>query len=176
MEQWWSQLEREDPEEHARLRRLQEEDPQAFRAAVRDRLQRKRFMSAFRDDPELKKHLMGMPPDARQRLIKVYGKYGPHVMDYVRRHPPNPEIKQIEKQARDLAQVYRAATGEDERLRLREELRVLLEKAFDLKDRERIEHLNRLEEEITRLRDSLRQQQAEREQVIDSQLQALTGQ
>lgn len=49
LDRWMNHLEQEDPEEHQRLRQLQEEDPAAFRGEVRESFSRSRERAVARE-------------------------------------------------------------------------------------------------------------------------------
>jgi hypothetical protein len=88
--------------------------------------------------------------------------------------PMNPEIMRIEKETMDISMTYRQAADATQKEQLQKDLRQKLEILFDLREKERQEHIRRIETDLANLKKSVDQRQSNRQQIIDRHLQELT--
>ena len=90
------------------------------------------------------------------------------------RPPMNPEILKSEKEAMDISRTYRQTTDAVQKEQIRKDLRAKLEVLFDLREKDRQDHIRRIEADLADLKKSVDQRQSNREQIIDRRLQELT--
>jgi hypothetical protein len=90
------------------------------------------------------------------------------------RPPMNPEIMNLEKASMDLSQTYRQATDAAQKEQIGKDLRQKLEILFDLREKDRQEHIRRIEADLAELKKSVDQRQSNRQQIIDRRFQELT--
>lgn len=150
MQHW----QKENPEEFARMKKLREEDPQAFRAELHRKLQ------------EARKARGGRRMDGE--FVRPGGGPGG---DF---DPGNPQMKEAEDKIRDLAQAWRSAPTEEEKQKVKTELVTALNEAFDVREQVRRERLAQMEKKLAELRTSLEQRTAQRQAIIEKRLNELT--
>ena len=90
------------------------------------------------------------------------------------RPPISPEIAQLEKETMDISIQYRQTTDSNQKEKIREELRQKIETLFDLREKNRQEHIRRIEADLTHLKKSVQERQAHRDEIIERRLQELT--
>jgi hypothetical protein len=81
---------------------------------------------------------------------------------------------ELDRRTRELARDYREAPN-DERAKLREELKELVTRHFETRQERRALELKRFEEELKRLREAMELRETEREQIIDKRVSELLG-
>lgn len=143
-----------NPEEFERMQKLREEDPQAFRQALQRKLE-----NARRDH--------GMGPPSGDEFGHRGGPGGGNPEG-------NPRMRETEEQIMKLARDWRAATTEEDKARLRDELASALSKAFDQRESLRAERLAQMEKKLTELRSVMEQRREQRSAIIEKRLQELT--
>ncbi|MBN1268830.1 MAG: hypothetical protein JXB04_04525 [Kiritimatiellae bacterium] len=138
------------------LERLQARSPGEF----------ERLQTLRRDDPEAFRRALV------QRLSKERMKGGWH------RGGPgrisSPEIDRLEKESREMGRAYRAAATAEEKTAIRDDLRAKLEALFDLRERERAQHIAEIEKHLAELKGALEGRAARRDQIIGHRLLQLT--
>lgn len=139
------------------LERLKEKDPEEYA-----RLQKLKETNP----EEFRKALFGKLVQERMRHRSEGGRHG--------RPPMNPEIQALQKETMEMSKAYSQATDEAAKKQLRTELRQKLEVLFDLREKERKEHIQRIEADLANLKKSLDERQQNREQIIERRLQELT--
>ena len=90
------------------------------------------------------------------------------------RPPMNPEVMKLENEMMDISKTYRQTTDATQKEQIRKDLRQKLEVLFDLREKDRQEHIRRIEADLADLKKSVDQRQSNREQIIDRRLQELT--
>jgi len=188
VEQWLQHLQQENPAEFESLRKLREDDPQAFRHALHRRLLEQRLTDAVAAYPKLQEAFQSMPEEERiealRKLIHIAGPPG------MRRGPggkgpgfqgmrgggpgKGSAVRKLEEEAGELARSYQKADDEAAREKIKAELRAKLEQVFDTKEQERLQHIERAEKEMTRLKEMLETRRASRDEIIDRRLKDLT--
>jgi hypothetical protein len=160
-------LSEQNPEEFDRLKKLRDEDPEAFRKELHQRLQKERERRGLPGGRGLEQP----SPEERGRLGRHQqtGGPGPEGMN-VR----SPETDRLEQKSRDLAQAYRLSTDEAEKARLQAELKTNLAESFDLREKMRRERFAQMENRIKKVRELMEQRQAQREEIINRRLKELT--
>lgn len=150
MQHWQKQ----NPEEFERMKKLREEDPQAFREELHRKLQ------------EARKERGG------RRMDGEFGRPGAGPGgDF---DPGNPQMKIAEDKIRDLAQAWRSAATDEEKQQVKADLVSALNQAFDLREQVRRERLAQMEKKLAELRSNIEQRSAQRQAIIDKRLGELT--
>lgn len=144
VDRWLDRMKEKDPEEYARLQKLRETSPEEFRQALHEKL--------------------------AQEKMRFHSRGGRHG------RPPmmNPEVIKAEQEAMDISKTYRRATDAPQKEQIRKDLRQKLEVLFDLREKDRQEHIRRIEKDLANLKKSVDQRQSHREEIIDRRLQELT--
>lgn len=139
------------------LDRMKEKNPEEYA-----RLQKLRETSP----DEFRQALHEKLTQEKMRFRSREGKHG--------RPPMNPEIMKLEKEAMDLSKTYRQTTDAAQREQIGKDLREKLEVLFDLREKDRQEHIRRIESDLADLKKSVDERQKNREQIIGRRLQELT--
>jgi molybdopterin converting factor small subunit len=166
VEQVMKRMKMRSPEEFERLNKLRQEDPEAFRKALKERLEKVRKGNA--------------PGDKKYADVTTGNERGPagqHTRnpggavpqdDLARRYP---ELGKHEQDIRALAERYKAAAP-DEQVKLRAELRKKIGETFELREKLRQETIQRAEAQLAKLKKD--SGKAKREAVIESRFKELT--
>jgi hypothetical protein len=179
LERWMALMEQRDPERHAELRRLQEEDPEAFRAALRDHL------AAMRE-----RHTPPRPRDrhpgadespVRPRRVPPGSPHRSAVPDRSwtgdgwRSDPDADRLREVESRLRDIGARYRDDDDHGLRPQLRDTAMGLLAEAFRLRQTIHRRQLDRMEADIARLRAAIDANETNRETLLQQRLDRLFG-
>lgn len=163
IEDFMSHLRESDPEAHARLVRLRGEDPEAFRAELRDRLRRQRE----------ERKVDGY----KSREARAPGKRGEEESPKPgssERGPKRPGGNLEEDEAvRRLQRQYHETNEEMARQRIRAELQRKAEEAFARRERYYAQRLERMERELEGLKAEWDRYQARREDLIRQRVDSL---
>lgn len=185
IDQWLDALKKRNPEEFERMRRLREEDPEAFRRHLHQKLQDLRQRgNGLQDRPGVLAALNGLSPEDREWVMQrlqqppFHGGYngfaaGPGrdrmgLPDFKR--VTSPEIVQGEERATELAARCRAAAAGAEKDALQAELRETLARLFDLRETARAEQYRQIEEKFARIKKQLDEHMSDRDAIIDGRL------
>lgn len=84
-------------------------------------------------------------------------------------------IMKLERESFDLAEEYRKVENEQERRKIKEQLRTILSEQFDLKEEEKSARIKKLEDEIARLKEELAKRKKNKEEIINMRLKDLLG-
>lgn len=169
LESWLEHMRRENPEEFERLMTLREEDPEAFRQALRSRRDGLREHGAPEGrsgDRRVQGAPRDLPPEEQRRPMAGFarGRDGSGAKD--------PAITRLEQQTRRLVNACRNASGE-ERDQLHAKLRVNLEEIFELRERQRREMVERMSRKLETLREELEKRDKQRDKLIDRRMEEL---
>ena len=145
VDRWLERMKEKNPEEYGKLQALREKDPEQFRQALHDKLKQEKMRFRSRDG-------RGGPPPP----------------------PMNPEIVTIEKETMEMSRAYREESDAARKEQIRKDIRAKLEVLFELRGKDRQELVNRIEADLARLKKSIEERQAHRDQIIDRRLQDLT--
>lgn len=163
IERWMRHLERQNPQEHARMARLRRENPEAFRAALRERLAEMRRAyeerTGERAPPAGRGDRRRSPRGPEHRRGGVNG-------------PSDPGLARIERRLAELARQYHLRADGD-RGAIREEMKDLLSRWAELQFEQAEGRIHRMEEQIERLRRSLDERREKRDETILRRLKAL---
>ncbi len=81
----------------------------------------------------------------------------------------------LEDESIRLAKQYRKATGEDEKGQITKKLKTILNELFDLREKERARRIKQLEQELTRLKESLNSRKKNKDTIVQQRIDELTG-
>ena len=84
-------------------------------------------------------------------------------------------ILELRAESFNLAENYRNAKSDGEKNRIKEEMRNVLSKQFDLKEKEKGQRIERLEEEIARLKEELKERKTHKEEIVERRMLDLFG-
>jgi hypothetical protein len=164
------EMEQRDPEEFARLRRLHDENPEAFREALREKVQKGRMASIGRRFPHLAEVIQSLPPEERNWLVERldHGPFsGPPGERFSKR---DEELDRLERRSSELAGAWRAADSEPRKAELRAELGRTLSAAFDRREALQAKDLEAMERRLDAIRRACDERRANREKVIESRI------
>lgn len=106
--------------------------------------------------------------------------FGLHRFDYERLKDYDPEMYELwkadadlERQTSELGERYRRAPQEVERTKIFEELKQLVAKHFDIRQKKRELELKRLEEQLDRMKDSVAKRLQSKEEILRGRLDEL---
>jgi len=172
---WMEHLRNRNPEEFDRLSRLRQEDPEAFRRELGDRLQRRRVETRLKAMPKLQEYLMGLPEPERNELLKEIGELAgggprggmPHVSE-------DPRARDLLEKTGELSRAYRHTDNAEERAGIKQELSAKVAELFDLQEKQREEMIGKMEQKLGSLKAVLEQRRTNRQEIIDRRIQELT--
>ena len=144
VDRWLGRLKTVDSNQYELLQKLRKEDPAEFHRALFERLSQEKMKDRMRR--------------------------GPHG----RMQPVNPKIQRMEEEVGQISHAYREASDPAQKEQLRRDLRAKLEALFDLREKGRQEHIQRIQEDLAQLKATLDQRLKNRDQIIDRRLQELT--
>ena len=145
LDQWLAKMKKRNPDEFARLMRLREENPEAFRAKIRERLQKAREENRQRSESKFSRPA-GEP-------IPVRG--------------PDETSERSDQNLREISDSWRAASTGEERSRIEGRLRSQFMTEFQQRMRMQEERLVNLERQIEDLRRDIIRQREFAERVVD---------
>ena len=152
---------RENPQLREELRKLAKEDPEAFRARIRQiHAQPAQGFQPGQPGPMPFGQRMGMGPQ-----VPVGPRFSPEMM----------EIHKLEQQTHQLAEQYRQAEGK-EKDELAGKLRTTLSEIFDKKAQAQSQEVKQLEKRLKELQNRIETRQKNRETIIQKRFEQLTSQ
>ena len=201
MERWMNYLRTTRPEEYERLSRLRTEDPEAFRAEMRERMQQVRTRTEPRDggrsstaDAEAKpgepkgdgdrpsherNPRQGEWSDRKPGASPRDSAPGNHRdgMTHGRspRLPADPATEKLVAELRALSERYKKAENADSRSAIEKEVREKLAEAHDRRERERAERIAQMEKEIVRMREDMEKRRENRDKLIGRKVGEVLG-
>ncbi len=168
IELFFEMMRQRNPEEFERLRRLRETDPAAFRAELAERIQRERGRRGVDGGPLGRR---GIPPYDEREARRAPPARGDGDVLHIR----TPELDKMESKTRELARAFREAKSEDERSKMKEELRGEIARLFDLRERLRRERVEQMRERLEKVEQLLADRAAHREAIIERRLNEMSG-
>ena len=185
VDRWLKRLQQENPQEFEALQKLRQEDPQGFRHAMHVRLLQQRLTDAVAAYPQLQQAFMSMPEEERLEALKkltfIAGPPGMHRGQGpkgMRGGPGGPgkdsAARKLEDEAGAIARTYRETSDPAEKEKILGDLRTTLEQIFDAREQERLQHIERAEKEMARLKEMLENRSSRRAEIIDRRLKDLT--
>ena len=167
VEQVLKRMKLRNPEEFERLNKLRQEDPDAFRKALKDRLDKVR----------------GGPPSDRIAADVASGSERGQAIQHARNPASNasrddwmrryPELGKREQDIRTLVENYKAAAP-DEQKKLQADLKKKISETFELREKLRQEAIQRVETQLARLKKDAAPGKANREAIVERRFKELT--
>jgi hypothetical protein len=175
VERWLERLRQGNPQEFERLQKLRRDDPPAFHQEMINRLDQEQFQMRLRDVPKVHDFLMNLPPEERRAALERLRGLGEDGEPIFQRPGarPDPEMQPLEEELRRLSGEYREAPSARQE-QIRSELRLNLNKLFDIRNRQQQQRVADFEQRLTSLRQAMEKRQELREQIIERRLQELT--
>lgn len=160
VQRFFDLLKERDPAEYARLRELRENDPDAFRAELANRLAGLRERRGARGEPEVR--------DMREpgRHMGRSGK-----MDRGPEH--HPELDMAERLAKETAAAVRTATSDEEKKKLTAQLKDEVGEIFNIRETIRRERIRQMEDHVAKIKHVLDERRAQREEIIERRVNQL---
>lgn len=175
VDRWMLRLRNRDPQEYERMKILQEQNPEAFKRVLVEKL-RKHRMRGLRMEPELQAFLedgRGPPPPPPPggateniRHMTVTNRRGANDIQ-------DPRLDELNREAKALIKAYKAAADEDARAQLREELHAKLIDIFELRMQHQQKAIVQAEEGLAKLKDIVRKRQERRDEIVDRHMESL---
>lgn len=195
---WIARMKHENPEEYARLQAMKADDPKAFRRELHKRMKGERAMAGLRKYPRVAQAVMEMSEDEREdfinrlwamseRLPELPGRGpgfgpGPHGFGGPGGGPEgegaaqaDPETQRVQRQVKELVQAYHEAPDEAAKDEVRAQLRGRIEQLFELREAERARQIERIEQDLARLKKSMESRRKNRDLIIEKRLGELTA-
>lgn len=165
IEHWMAHLQKQNPDEFARLERLRNEDPEKFRVEMRKRLEEvwQNWRSRNPDGEPTQAGEPGrMSPPPRERTM---GQTGMSALP--------PEIVAIEQKLRGIAEKYRDSKDKTEKAELEKRAIELADKVFAYRAAERQRHVEMLEAELKKLRAAVEREMEHRDETVRHRVKAI---
>lgn len=172
VEMWLDQLKQKNPAEFEKARKMRDENPEEFRRHLREKVASMKMRGGLEERPALARAIKALPETDREWLLQrlqAGDRFGARGGLPDMRGGGTPEMERGELATRELVQKARAATGE-ERVRLRAELKAELGRLFDLREKYRAEQLRMVEQQVTSIREQLRERSVKRDEIIEHRL------
>lgn len=187
IDQWLEMLKQRNPDEFARMKKLREENPEEFRHALRQKLQDMRMKGgSLRDHPQVAEAIKNLPQEDRDWVIQRLQMPPPGMpggnpefrgdggSDF-KRGGMSADSQKSESQVRELAQKFRASKSDDERAKIRTDLRDMISRIFDEREKRRDQEIQMFEDKIAKIRKQLAENKTKRDQIIDTRLKEITA-
>lgn len=166
VEQVMKRIKQRNPEEFERLNKLRQEDPEAFRKALKDRLDKAHWGGRAGSN----KVVATVAPGERDQGQGVQHARNPGGNDGARR---NAELNKCEQDIRALAESYKRASPDEQKM-LQADLKKKISETFELREKLRQEAIQRVEAQLTKLKKEATLGKAKREAVVESRFKELT--
>ncbi len=173
VERWMEHLRDNDPEAFEHFHNLQTENPDAFRKELRERLREKRSAHERHGKQEWRKHFEDMPEHERKERMRTSYREKFQKVTERKLLRGNPEIRELEKQTKTLAQSYRKAESQEEKETIRTELSNTLNTLFDLRSEARKASIDKMQKKLTHLQGKMAERESQRDAIIGRRLQDL---
>ena len=175
-----AKLKEENPEKYEKLMKLQQDNPAEFRQILRSHMTKELLKRKLDGFPEIREAIEKMPEERRAELTRRFmgmpdagpgpgPNAGPDARPGDERGDQRGPPARFEKM-RDLTRKMQKAGTDDERAAAKAELLKAAGEAFDANIQERMEHLERMEQEIKRIRAELDEQKGRKEQMIKERI------
>lgn len=181
IDRWLQVLKERSPEEFERARKMREENPEEFKKHLHKKVEEMRMKGGWqqpggnlRERPRVVEALKQLSAEDRewamQRLVQqpFAGGRGDGFPDF--KHLNTPDLQRLEERTREQVRACREAGDDDAKRRTKRELRATLSDIFDQREKLRGESLKMVEDKLTKLRQSLAEQQQNRDTIIDARL------
>ncbi len=182
VERWMNYLRTSRPEEYGQLTRLREENPEAFRAEVRERMQQLRTNAESRNparEPDRVVENRAARADRGERRVAVPPGAAAPQGDAARPKPAKPPVDPATErhlaELRRLAEAYRKADSDEARRTIEAQIRAQVAEAHDKRERARADRIAQLENEIARMRTEMDKRVANRDRIIARRVDEVLG-
>ncbi|MFH0907896.1 MAG: hypothetical protein V1929_03965 [bacterium] len=187
VERWLEQLEDKDPSEYERLVELREDDPDAFRKELRNKLRKEQARVFMDKHPQLRESMMDLPPEERDARMRRLMQAGPGPggpgPGMKRGMGPDdgggdmrtPEINAQQEETRKQVAAYKSAATPEEKEKAKAELKTSLGKLFDVREQQRAKEIDEFDRHIAELKAKLEKRQANRDQIIEKRMEEVTS-
>ncbi len=169
VEAWLRHLQSRNPEEFERLSKLRVENPEAFQKLLKERLERMRE-SKLEEVPRVKAFMEKMTPEEREQFLKRLREGGGKLREDWARHTA--DLDKYEQDARKLVAAYKAAANDDKK-KLRADLKKNVAETFELREKARQEVIQRMEGQLAKLKKDSEKRKADRDAIVETRLKEL---
>lgn len=150
--------------------------PPAFGAEQeKEALEFIQMIAPFRMD-NLKKLKQFDPGEYQRRLMEAY--HNKLQLDLLKQNDPQQyqsridEIK-MDQQSNQMGEDYRKATSQEEKDRIRGNLKTLLNQLFDVREKNKEAEIKHLEDQLTRLKTTMADRRKNKDQIVQNRLEEL---
>lgn len=195
---WIERMKQENPEEFARLQAMKTDDPKAFRRELHKRMKGERALAGLRKYPRIAQAVMEMSEDEREDFLNRFGGMSERSPESPGRGPgfgPGPhgfggpgggpegegpaqadqDTRRLQREVKDLVLAYHEAPDEAAKDAVRAQLRGRIEQLFEQREAERARQIERIEQDLARLKKSMESRRKNRELIIEKRLGELTA-
>lgn len=179
---WMEKRKEQNPEEFERLRKLREENPQEFRRHLLNRFSQERVSRVLEKFPDVREALQRIPPERQKDFFLALIEPGPFPMeggpgngpaDGHGRPPNNEGKRELPNEVRELIRQHRESTNEADKTAVAREIREHVAEFYGKRVKERQAQLERMEQELLRMRRELEEQTRNRDQAVEERVRGL---
>ena len=170
VDEWLARIEQSNPAEYEKLMTLRKENPEAFRAELRDRLHHRQQMAHIKDWPKLQAFLTTLSPEERNNILDLISPPGEGRGFQKKPCGSDPAILSLEEEINRLAKSFHASADPAEKAQIQTDVRARLEKIFALKEQGRREMIKKAEDDLIKLREQLEKRTANRDMIIERRM------
>lgn len=125
---------------------------------------------------ETKALRMFNPEEYHRRLMEVLGMK--RKLDFLKRNDPDRyqlllQETKLDQQSQNLAEQYRKAKAPEEKSRIKQELKSLLDQLFDIREKNKEAEIHHLEEDLNRLKSTMTERRKNKAQIVTARLEEL---
>jgi Rad3-related DNA helicase len=91
------------------------------------------------------------------------------------RYQESIKLRKLSRESGNLAESYRKSTDESEKEKIKQELRPILGRLFDLREKEKQAEIKRIKEHLVRLQNKIAERNINKQLIIQNRLDQLTG-
>jgi hypothetical protein len=177
---WLDKRREENPQEFERLQKLRNENPQEFRRQLMSRLGDERMRRVMREHPDVHKALEQVPEERRRAFFASlaesamqpsgqeghsFPRPGPSGVE----SPPSGRFDMLREMGEPIRQ-YKGSQNEEEKRRIREQVKDTVSGYYDRRIKERRDGLRRMEEDLAKMRREIEDQDKLRERAIEERV------
>ncbi len=165
LERYMEHLKNTNPEDFEAFNKLREEDPEAFKHQLMERLQ------------HMRKGVENIPPERREEMRKRFmgrregggGFRGPP-MDPEEMGKRRAQYEQFKGKVDGLKKAYHHTEDDEERQRIRDEITGHIGEMFEARQAERKRHIDRFREELERMEAQMAEDDAKRDEHVSARV------
>ena len=179
---WMEKRKEQNPEEFERLRKLREENPQEFRRHLLNRFSQERVRRSLDKFPDVRDALERIPMERQKEFFLTLIEPGPFPPGEPGQapgeggpgRPPHEGGKrELPGEVRELIRKHREATTDAAREETRREIAAHVSEYYAKRVTERQAQLERMEQELLRMRRELEEQTRNRDQAVEERVRGL---